>query len=194
MTTVRALLLLAVVLGAACDGHHHEVESGDLPDVVYVGATTDEALARLLDLPPRDDAARRVVVDAPAEGAPLDAAAPATIAFHAVGATALGRRPRPPGLLAELAALLGPIRRAEAHGAAFNGTGYFLSIADHAGQVRLRVFTDKTSYTSEVTAWSALCAAPQPLTLTITWAAFEANAIPDGGGPFVGATLALGRR
>jgi hypothetical protein len=199
---VRAFAVTGLLTaGAACDAQQpHQAAPDDYSDVLYVGATTDEALSRLLDLAPRDDAARRVVVDTPAAGAALDCTGPAPISFHPAVTAALELRRRPvaragrPRLGAELAALLGPIRRAHAHGTPFNGTGYFLAVTDHAGQHRLRVFTDRTSYTPGGDVWSALCAAPRPLQLTITWAAFEANAIPDGGGPFVGATIELGRR
>src|SRR5262245_49708488 len=97
------------LLGAACDAQQPQVAApDDYSDVVYVGGATDEALSRLLDLPPLDEAARRVVVDTPVAGAPLDCATPAAIAFHPADAAALRLTPRPrarrPGIGAELAA------------------------------------------------------------------------------------------
>lgn len=198
----RALVAAAAaacLVGCAGGDDATLMPPGDPPVLVYVGAATDEALARLLDQAAKEDAAHRLLVDTPAAGARLDADTPVTITFSSADTAAVAPRLRRPGrgpsVLAELFALFGPERRAHAHGTPFNGTGYLLQIDDAAKRVRLRVFTDQTSYTPPADLYAQLAAAaPQPLTLTITWAAFEANAIPADGGPFLGATVLLGHR
>jgi hypothetical protein len=173
------------------------------PEVVYVGAATDEALLRLLDSAPQDVSSRRLVIDSPAAGAALAADSPVAFAFHAAVA-ALPRAPRrlrlaeapasPPAwrrVMRELGALLGPERAARAHGAPFNGSGFYLVVTDASARELLRVFTDQTSYTPDAARWAALAAAGQPLTLTITWAQFEENRIPEASGPFIGGALSL---
>ncbi len=200
MAALRSLwLALALApLSVACSD-----DSSDDPtpggtgtdDVVYAGGTTDEALEQLLDRAPKDVAAERLVIDAPAADAVLSAGEPGSFAFH--GGTAGRAAPpshySPPSwkdrAWTDLKQLFGPERAAHAHGTPYNGTAYFLVVDDAQGASRLRVFTGETSYEVDSATWSALAEVPQPLTLTIVSAFFEENDIPADGGPFVGADV-----
>jgi hypothetical protein len=197
-----ALTLLAAAACSSKSADKPAAESTRVPDldeVVYVNATTDEALDRLLNTTAKDDPKQYVLLDSPDVAAPVSANAPATFAFHpasnAANAPVRPARPEqkaPPVWrrpLRELLQLLGPPREAFAHGAAFNGTGYFLEFIDAGGKPVHQAFTDLTSYTPEADAWQDLVEAEQPLTLRISSAFFEDNMIPSDGGPFVGGSF-----
>jgi hypothetical protein len=194
--------LLALAAGLAGCGDKGTASAAgaeaELGYVVYVGQVTADALSRLLGLPAEDVATERLAIDTPTEGAELSAQTPVAFAYRQMMAE---RRPTEPGLaspqragrlrraLAELGALLGPIRPAAAHTPPFNGTGMFLVVSDATGTRRLQVFTDQPSFLSTTTGWATLAAARQPLTLAITWAAFDEGRILDGNGPFVGGSV-----
>jgi len=176
----------------AYDGGH------DLADVECAGQASDDALQRMLDLTAQNVVGWGLDVVSPGAGASLSASAPSAFSYHTMSAELLRhKRGRGRGMdvgafrraLAELAALLGPERMAYAHGPPFNGTGTLLVVTDATGARRLRVFTGLTSFTPDADQWAALAAVPQPLTLTLTWAEFDDNRIPDGYGPFVGGTV-----
>ncbi len=171
----------------------------DLSRAVYVGSTTDEALERLVDATLKDDPNQYVIVDAPDLSEPLSADTPATFEYHL--ASQASRSPRvepapaaPPAWqrsLRELVKLLGPLRVAHAHGAPYNGIGYFLNFKDADQRSQLLVFTSKAAFTPDAEAWQTLADAKQPLELVITSAYFEENDIPSDGGPFVGGSFEL---
>jgi len=167
---------------------------------VYVGAVTDEALNRMLDLSASDVASHHVVLDTPAEGAVLPKDTPASFSFHPVSASGrlldrprherfAGARPRARGPLLQLWGSLQLEGVAFAHGTPFNGTAYLLDFIDASSQIELRVFTDQTSYTPDAASWARLAAAPKPLSLVVTSAIFEENEIAVDDGPFVGGTV-----
>jgi hypothetical protein len=176
-------------------------EAPDLADVVYVAGTTDEALERLVDATPKDDARQYVTIDAPDLSAPLSANAPVTFEYHLASQARLTPKPSsktPPAALPawqrplrEVLKLLGPPRVAYAHGTPYNGTAYFLSFVDAEDQAVLRVFTGKPSYTPDSAAWESLTQARQPLTLEVTSAFFEDNDILADGGPYRGGSFDL---
>jgi hypothetical protein len=170
----------------------------DLADVVYAAQASDDALRRMLSVPAQNVAGWGLVINSPSGGTALAPDAPVAFSYRPMTAQ-LAR----PGLrhgravdvgpfrraLAELGALLGPERLAHAHGPPFNGTGTLLVVTDATGARCLRVFTGDSSFTPTDSQWAALAAGQQPLTLTLTWAEFDDNRIPDGYGPFVGGTL-----
>lgn len=203
MSSRRVASALSFLLLAACSDHDEPAPSKTEPDIsttVYVGGTTDEALEPFIDATPKDDPRYYVIVDSPELGEPLPSNTPAELRYHlASEATHLPSRP-PPVLapeprwkrpLRELLQLLGPPRVAYAHGTPYNGTAYFLLFRDADGAPQLSVFTGQGTYAPDDPAWKTLAAAKQPLSLEITSAFFEDNAIPLDGGPFVGGTFGL---
>jgi len=161
----------------------------DLADVVYAATASDDALRRLLATPAQNVAGWGLVISSPGGGAVLAPSAPMTFAYAPMTAWRRRDRGRMGRVLTELAALLGPERPAYAHGPPFNGTGTLLVVTDAAGARRLRVFTGDSSFTPSADQWTTLAAGTQPLTLTLTWADFDDNRIPDGYGPFVGGAV-----
>lgn len=199
---LAALASFALLLGCsndAADSPREPASPPDISNVVYAGGTTDEALLRLLDVTPKDDARQYVIVDAPDLSEPLPSDPPPTFEFHL--ASEATHVPTPPAApvprpawqraLREVLQLLGPPRVAHAHGVPYNGTAYYLVVSDADAKPVLQLFTGKASYTPPSDAWQKLTAAKPPLTLDITSAFFEANDIPADGGPFVGGSFEL---
>ncbi|WP_437808016.1 hypothetical protein [Sorangium sp. So ce1078] len=209
-----AALVSAAMYAGAC-GHSHDHDHGDtssgtssgpnLDDVIYEGGATDEALIALLAAEPKDEPSQGTAFDAPEDGATLPGDAAPELTFHVAGAaqrTAPRAAPAPrsagaaPGareagaagasLWAEVGALLGPVRAAQAHGTPINGRAYFLVFSTAEREGLLRVFTTKLSYTPDAAAWEKLRAAGAPLTVSVLNAVFENNRIVQGGGPFTG--------
>jgi len=204
LRTLVACALLASTTIACSDDHDHEDENETLADVVFVGATTDEALAVMLDKPAKDVPGEYVTFISPDAGATLSKDTPVAVEFQPPSAQHTPRAPEQapfpvrtpqPNLSAKQRVLAGlnwlvhPIGVAHAHGAPFNGSGYFLVFADASKKTSLRVFTDQTSYTPTATEWAGLAAGQQPITISLTSATFEDNAVPADGGPFIGGTV-----
>ena len=198
------LLLLLSSCSSDASAPAAQKDAGDQPDisdVIYVGEVTDEALARLLAVPAKNDARHALVISSPDLSAPLPKESPATWQFQLASQTK--REPGPSAWpvrnrsskwqrsFHELLQLLGPERVAHAHGAAYNGDAYYLVISDADSKPRLQVFTSAMSFTPEAVDWQNLVQAPQPLTLTITSATFETNDVPADGGPFVGGAFSF---
>jgi len=201
----RAAYLLALLL-ASCSSnssdatdHHDAGSEQDISNVIYVGGVTDEALVRLLDVAPKNDARQAVIVDSPDLSMPLAKNSPATLQFHlateAVRAPGLQPSEDTPAIWRrpwhDFLRLLAPEGIAHAHGTPYNGTAYYLVISDADSKQLLQVFTAATSFTPEAVDWQRLSQAAQPLKLEITSAFFEENTIPAGGGPFVGGTFSF---
>lgn len=200
-----ALLLLACSSEPSCvnDSDCEETESSAKPaesdaevEVDYVGGTTDEALAHLTDVTPEVSDEHRLVLDAPTADE-LSKDTPSTFVFHVEGeqgrlehATPRAVQPLLPPWLRrmgnDLAALVGPIRSAHAHGTPFNGNGFHLQFRDAKGKLVSSAFTAGGTYTPKAATWKALSGAKQPLALHIDWAEFEENEVVQDGGPFVG--------
>ena len=191
------LLLTACSSNASSNDHDHPEGSVDISDAIYVGSVTDEALERLVDATPKTDARQAITVDSPDLTAPLAKDAPVAFEFHLATSTttrapSLRLSPARPARtiwqrsLHEVEQFLSPVRVAHAHGTPYNGTAYYLVFSDADSKPLLQVFTTGTSYTPEAADWQRLAEAPQPLSLAITSAFFEANDIPADGGPFVG--------
>jgi hypothetical protein len=188
-------------MGTGCAGVSDESEAPGA--VVYRGAVTDEALARLLDQAPLSDTTQRLSVLTPEEGAVLSATAPVELAFEDSSVVLLRAPSDPVGERHKKAAnrvphlgrerglfeRLGLVRVAHAHGEPFNGRGYYLSVLDADGAALLSVFTDDTRYLPSEAEWASVAAGADPLELTLLWADFDANDIPAGGGPFLTAAL-----
>ncbi|HET9932096.1 MAG TPA: hypothetical protein VFQ35_15440 [Polyangiaceae bacterium] len=198
MTSRVLAFALAWAFCCGCSSDHHaDDENPSLSDVVFVGGTTDEALSVMLDATPKDVASERVTFVSPEPSATLSKAAPVAIQFqgaHARLQAPVDERPAQRPSLArralwDLEQLLKPIGVAHAHGAPFNGTGYFLVFEDAAHQSRLRVFTDQTAYTPDSAGWGAIAAGQQPIKLSVTSAVFEENAVLGDGGPFAAGSI-----
>lgn len=199
-----ALLLIACSSEPSCvnDSDCDETESSAKPDeaateveVEYLGGTTDEALAHLTDVTPEVSDEHQLVLDAPTADE-LSRDTPSTFTFHVEGEQGRLQRGTPhaapllPRWLQragrDLAALVGPIRSAHAHGTPFNGNGFHLQFRDAKGKLVSSAFTADGTYTPKAATWKALSGAKQPLTLHIDWAEFEENEVVQDGGPFVG--------
>lgn len=192
------LLLLASCSSKASapTGQNTPVSPLDISDVIYASGATDDALRRLLDATPKDDARQYVVIDSPDINAPVPKDSSATLTFHLASQAAQvpALRVKPERLptpawqrsFHELLQLLGPPRVAHAHGTPYNGTAYFLVFTDADSKRMLRFFTGQTSYAPDTDTWQTLAQAAQPLSLEISSAFFEENEIPEDGGPFIG--------
>lgn len=179
---------LAIATSFACSAPAPDpAEPLAIDQVVYVGETTDEALLRLLDAEASDVAAQRLLIVAPEAASVQSRSTPLAIEFR-VPTTARLRHPQRPtrGWLRRAVGWLSPIATAYAHGTPFNGAGYLLVLRGADGGAALELFTDATTYAPSIDVWTTLADAAQPLTLSVTYAWFEDNAIPVGGGPFVG--------
>jgi hypothetical protein len=194
-----AVLSLGFLL-AGCSQAGVERPSGaeSTSDVVYAGETTDEALDRLLDVAPVDIASKRLRILAPADGDVLRAATAIEFEVAMPGATSLLRLPSPGpakpsvgSFLRQVGHWLQPIGVAHAHGTPFSGTGYLFRVSAADGVPALLVFSDAQRYTPSEEAWARMAQAPQPLELSVIYAFFEDNAIPEGGGPFAGGEVAF---
>ena len=188
-------LVLLTGCSSSSSNDHAPAGPQDISQVIYVGGTTDEAILHLLDATAKNDPQRVLDLDSPDLTAPVAKDSPATFQFHSLGPSTrvpdlrLGPVPQSSRWRRswhEFVDLVSPERIAHAHGAAFNGTAYYLVFSDANAKQKLQVFTSDTSYVPETDAWQSLTTAPQPLTLEITWASFEANDIPQGSGPFAG--------
>jgi len=196
---VASLVLAVTACSSNATDHDHPAGMVDVSNVVFVGGVTDEALARLLDGAPKDDARQAIVVDSPNLADPLPSDRPATFRFHL--ASQAMRRPglryrtteqgSPYWQRAWRLALraISPVSIAHAHGTPYNGTAYYLVVTDADSKQRLQVFTAETAYQPQADAWQALANARPPLKLEITSAFFEDNDVPSDGGPFVGGTF-----
>jgi hypothetical protein len=212
---LRYLILvpLATVALYAC-GHDAERPAG-YDDVVYAGDVTDEALVALVSAleqgAPATAPTRAPTLDAPSDGATISAGSSSAFSWH-VGASASLRersmereaeswpalspapRSQPTGFSSALGALgelLGPPRRAWAHGEPFTGTATYLVFSTDSNPKLLRVLTSGTTYTPDKPAWDKLAAAGGPIKLTLTGAEFENNRILQDGGPFAGSSIQI---
>ncbi|HYO93574.1 MAG TPA: hypothetical protein VER33_03635 [Polyangiaceae bacterium] len=189
----------ALTPGCSDDSADELPDHASVADVVFVGGTNDEALIRLLAAKPLADPEHALEFDVPTAGEALPRDVPSTFVWHLPAAASLPARGAPPPstdgpavlrrVTRELKALLRPLGVAHAHGAPFNGTGFFLVFASPEEPELLRVFTSSTSYTPDEVAFGKLTATAAPLELTATSAIFEDNQLVEGGGPFEGATL-----
>jgi len=206
-SSLSALAVCAACSAGAPDeaGSDHATVEDELADVVYQGQVTDEALLRLLDSAPQPEAQPQLSVCVPQAGAGLVGEAPIEFSFarqscalepdarieprsmaapsperHAANAgTRAAREP----LLSVLLSAFAPIGVAHAHGAPFNGTGYYLRVVDAAGEVSMQAFTDATTYTPTQAQWTRMAESTGPLRLEIVWAEFDNNEVA-GNGPF----------
>lgn len=200
---VVSLLSGALLGGCGSDDTPEPDPHAAVADVVFTDLATDEALLRLIAATPRDEASRRLSFDPPldADGAVLSAEAPVSFSWALPNAARNSAEPVPPlrpsepGLRhvwRELVRFLHPIGTAHAHGAPFNGTGFFLTFAAASGaKPALRVFTAAREYTPESAHWATLSASGSAWALVITYADFENNEIVAGGGPFVGGVVSF---
>jgi len=183
-------------------GSEHANLDDDLADVAYQGKVTDEALMRLLDRTPQPEQPQ-LSICVPQAGAAVTGEAPIEFSFSASGcafAPRMKRRgvaaPNPnrhadnastraveEPVLSVLLGALAPIGVAHAHGAPFNGTGYYLRVVDAAGVVSMQAFTDATTYTPNQAQWTRMIESTGPLRLEIVWAEFDNNEVA-GNGPF----------
>jgi hypothetical protein len=182
-----------------------EAENPALADVIFQGEVTDEALEAILAAKIIDNGARAPGIDVPKEGGVLPAATIPTFSWHvgAGGGASIGTTPsfrfaqlagpdraasplkaRSP--LSSFSELIGPERAASAHGTPFSGTGFWLVFATDADPKLLRVFTDKTSYQPDATAWKKLQGAGMAISLKVVASWFELNKISSDGGPYAG--------
>jgi hypothetical protein len=198
---LRFLLLVPLACAAiyACDDHDHAEVPTSYDDVIYAGATTDEALLALVSAldqkAPADIPSQAPTLDTPAAGALPKTPIP-TFSWH-VGAMAARTPARLPVLLpapkpaeraflSPLAELVGPVRSAHAHGTPFTGTATWLVFSTDANAKLARVLTSETSYTPAQAVWDRMVQANAPITLTLVGAVFADNRIVMDGGPFQG--------
>ncbi|MDI1481964.1 hypothetical protein [Polyangium sp. y55x31] len=193
------LIPLASVSLYACDHEEEEGVPAGYEDVVYGGTTTDEALAAFLAAteasPPANVASQAPTLISPAAGTMLSASTIPTFSWL-VGGTSRLTPPGPPSLLpaephaepllAPLAALLGPVRAAHAHGTPFTGYATWLVVSSDADPKLARVFTSETSWKPTDAIWARITAAKAPITVELQGAQLVDNRIDMDGGPFQG--------
>ncbi len=151
----------------------------DISGVVYAEGATDEALESVVGVQPTVGDSKAPLVSLPAaNGEAISQLAPPTFAWSA--AIAL----REVGPLRRALALAS-LRQAHAHGDPNTGLVYYLEFSDSNGAPLLRVFTTKTTYTPDATAWAKLVVAGGAISLRVTGARVENNDLVAGGGPFV---------
>lgn len=204
--------LAGLQLAAAC--HDDETTADELADVVFEAKTNDEALAAMLAAPPVDDPTQAAYLEAPADGATLQASDALTFRWR-VGKAAASRtfttpdqatmarleHPAGPSLLPRSRAANGPwwsllravapIGVAHAHGTPVNGRAYFLVVTDANGAPLYRVFSLGFENVTSAAKRAELAAAAQPLRASVLDAVLENDAIAPGGGPWQGPAIAF---
>ncbi|MDI3289494.1 hypothetical protein [Polyangium sp. 15x6] len=194
---IAILIPIASISLYACD-HEESVPAG-YEDVVYSGTTTDEALAAFLTAaeanPPANVPSQAPGLLSPPAGTMLSASTIPTFSW-AVGASSRLAPPAPPSLLpaepraepllAPLAALLGPVRAAHAHGTPFTGYATWLVVSSDADPKLARVFTSESSWKPTDAIWARISAAKAPITVELQGAQLVDNRIDMDGGPFQG--------
>lgn len=211
---IRGLLLIpaASVAIYACSDPD-PAPSGPPPgyeDVLLEGLVTDEALVSFVQAlekgPPVDDPAQAAIVDWPEDGSKLPRDTPSSFCWRFSGAARLDRgAPAPadrwaalspgaalssaPAWTSPLRELLGPPRRALAHGDPFNGVATYLVFSTSAEPRLLRALTGDDVFTPSKEAWDRMAATGETITLRLVSAFFEQNRVTPDGGPFEGATM-----
>lgn len=179
-----ATAVLASYAPAACsDDHSHEATGPT--DAIYAGTATDEGLKAFAAASPTTDAAKAPVLTAPAAGAKVPAASPATFNWNAPTAFVSPRlTPRYGGT-----SPFGAMRAAHAHGTPMNGRAYLLTLRS-GGSVVARVFTTNTSFTPDDATWTKLESA-KTIEAVLATASYDQNNILQGSGPFVAPGVAF---
>ncbi|HMY19518.1 MAG TPA: hypothetical protein PKA58_24505 [Polyangium sp.] len=202
----RTLMLVPLACATiyGCETTEEEL-SPELADVLFEGATTDEALialdASIQQKAPVADPTQAPVLDMPTATMLPKTPIP-TFTWHAgaavrnepwnIDAPTLLRVPEPQSpFRGGLAELFGPIKAAHAHGDPLVGPATFLVFSTATNPKLTRVFTSLTSYTPTQAVWDKMIAANAEITLSLVGAQFDANRIADGGGPFQGTKFAF---
>jgi len=183
--------LLAVLSLPACGDSRDAPDAPAPPATQYIGAVTDEALARLLALPLEDATAGPWAISSPSADAALSGSEPIVLSVQrAATAEHVSKRPARPRLAqsrcfgARVSRFLQPIAVAHAHGLPFNGRAFYFVVNDAVAGTRVRIFADRTSVTLDSAKAAELRGAAQPLTLSVITAVFEQNEVASGAGPF----------
>jgi len=182
------VLCLAMLIGCSSEHDHATAPA----DATYEGSATDEALLALLDLPEKPTSAQLAFAE-PVAGATVSVASAPTFKWLYVQKTAsrwlAPPAPRPVPVLHELRRLMTLENVAHAHGAPVYGVAYLLTFEGPDKAQLARVFTTRTLYTPTGTAWDKLKTARGKVTVRLTAATFDNNAVIAGGGPFTGTPL-----
>jgi hypothetical protein len=209
---IRGLLLIPVASVAIYACSDPDPAQSGLPsgyeDVLLEGLVTDEALVAFVQAleqgPPEDDPSQAATVDWPEDGAQLPRDMPSSFCWRFSGSAWLDRgapidrwaglAPGPAAssastLMSPLRELLGPPRRALAHGDPFSGIATYLVFSTSAEPRLLRALTGDDVFTPSKEAWDRMAATGEPITLRLVSAFFEQNRVTPDGGPFVGATM-----
>jgi hypothetical protein len=165
---------------SACSSDKTATSSDPLSSsgVVREGVTTQAALNAFLGAVPDDWGWAGGVFDSPDPGdggtpmAVISAATPEAFAWHADPTAA----PNPSDTIVA---------------SKQNGQTFFLAFSVPENAKLLRVFTSLTTYTPDAATWQTLVSASQPITLSVTSATFENDALTPDGGPHSGETLSL---
>lgn len=175
-------------------------EAPQTTDVVLVGGTNEEALEAFLARTPVHDPTKTAIFDWPSEGEQLPADTPSSFCWY-IGEPQGARRSLPVDLArppvpdtSPFEPLFFGLPRAHAQALPLSGPAYFITFADPDGKELLRGFTTATNFVPSQEAWAELYEAGVPITVTVTWADFEANRIPEGGGPWAGKPMTVGIR
>ncbi len=188
--SLRTVLLLALgsALAAPACSSSTDATAASNPltaDVRMQAGVTDTALQQIVSVEADDWGWAGGVFDAPASDPTATSAAsvpgsrPYHFAWHA-------DRTDPPSAAAG-AAGAGDLGNA----AGFTGMAYLLVFRTPSNAKLLRVFTMTPHYTPDADAWKALRAVDGPITVTLTTATFEGDALTVEGGPHKGQTLVL---
>lgn len=175
------------VYALRCGGDDHTAEG--LPQVIYEGDASDEALERFWAKVPSatPSTTSGAVLSSPSNGAVLPAATPPTLRWMLATASRLadpqettyGSRRIAPARWLEIAP-------AHAHLPPVTGMVYLVELRTSAGEAApSRLFTTNTEWTLDATTWSALKAAKKPVEVTIWNGYLNQNVVEEG--PFVSA-------
>lgn len=176
LPVVPVVALLCGLGGVACDDH--TATDPSLADVLFQVSGGDEALSALLAATPQLKAPQAPIVDNPQPGVTLPAT-PTTLTWHD-GDVAQARPPRPGPQRPAFDLPDWLVAPALAHGPSLNGRAYLLVIASDKDPKLVRVFTQASSWLPAANTWQKLQAAGGKLTLTVTSAVFEGNAVTQG--------------
>ncbi len=168
-------------------------------DVVFEGGTNEEALNAFLAATPTHDPTKTAVFDWPSDTEQLPASTPSSFCWHIgepQGAWApLPDRLEPPAApRSPFEGLFAGVPSAHAEALPLSGAAYYITFTDPDGNALLRGFTTATNFVPSQEAWAELDAADVPITVTVTWAEFDANRLREGGGPWSGEPITVGIR
>jgi hypothetical protein len=195
-TPPAALLGVAACLLCACGAEDVpgalDTVRPEHRDVVFQGATTDDALAALLATEPTvaDDAYPYFAT--PPDGTKLSEPVRFSWKLSEPEARRAPAQASPwSTALRPLLELVGPVRSAHAATPKLDGRAFLAVFSTDSDEALLRVFTTELEYTPDTQAWARLTSTPETITGWLLTGEFAGDALVEGGGPFSGGWIQL---